>query len=72
MVGHTGLMSQHSARAELSSIATSLDELSSRVGTTAESLDREPTEAAAASLFEVERALRTAARSLARALRDLA
>ena len=58
-------------RADLSSIATQLDELSRRVAAAGERLHRDPTEDAAVSLFEVERALRTAMRSLQRALSQL-
>jgi hypothetical protein len=53
--------------AVLSSIATSLEELTARVVTVAHELDHEPTGAAAADLFEVERTLRNAGRRVARA-----
>ena len=58
-------------RADLSSIATQLSEMSQRVAAAGERLHRDPTEDAALSLFEVERALRTAMRSLQRALSQL-
>lgn len=58
-------------RSELSSVATQLHELSQRVGATGERLNQSPTEDAAASLFEMERALRSAARALDRAMRQL-
>lgn len=61
----------HPDAAELSSIATQLDEVSTRIASAGERLDRDPTEDAAASLYEVERALRTAHRSLQRALTQL-
>jgi hypothetical protein len=64
-------MNVPSAAAELSSVATSIDDLTRRVAAAAESLDHQPTEAAAGALYEVERALRTATRSLARARRSL-
>jgi hypothetical protein len=52
-------------------VATQLRELTERVGSTGERLDRSPTEDAAASLFEMERALRSAARALDRAMEQL-
>jgi hypothetical protein len=58
-------------RADLSSIATQLSEMTQRVAAAGERLHRDPTEDAAVSLFEVERALRTAMRSLERALSQL-
>ena len=58
-------------RSELSSLATQVGELTERVATAGERLDRDPTEDVAASLFEVERALRTAGRALDRAARQL-
>lgn len=51
----------------LSSIATSVEELTARVVGLAHDLDHEPTGAAAADLFEAERALRNAGRRIARA-----
>lgn len=59
-------------RSELTSVATQLHELLLRVGATGERLNEAPTEDAAASLFETERALRTAGRALDRAMRQLA
>ncbi len=58
-------------RSELSSLATQVEELTARVAAAGERLDQEPTADAAASLFEVERALRTAGRALDRAARQL-
>ncbi len=58
-------------RSELSSLATQVDELTKRVAAAGERLDGDPTEEVAASLFEVERALRTAGRALDRAVRQL-
>lgn len=58
--------------AVMSSIATSLEELTTRVVALAHELDHEPTGAAAADLFEVERALRNAGRRIARARGRLA
>jgi hypothetical protein len=59
------------SRAGLSSIATQLGEMTQRVAAAGERLHRDPTEDAALSLFEVERALRTAMRSLERAISQL-
>lgn len=64
-------MSHANTRAELSSVATSLDELTARVARSGEALDQKPTEGIALSLFEAERSLRSASRALARAVRDL-
>ena len=64
-------MTMSSDRADLSSIATQLREMNERVAAAAERLHRDPTEDAAVSLFEVERALRTAMRSLERAISQL-
>lgn len=61
----------HPERADLSSVATMLRELTERVSASAERLDREPTHDVAGSLFEVERALRSAGRALDRATRQL-
>jgi ElaB/YqjD/DUF883 family membrane-anchored ribosome-binding protein len=58
--------------AELSSLATTLDEVLRRVATTAEALAAEQREDASSFLFEAERALRTAARRLDDARRALA
>jgi hypothetical protein len=57
-----------SARAELNSVATALDEMAKRVAAIAEALTGEESEALSADLFEVERVLGTAARRLSRAL----
>lgn len=59
------------SRAELSSIATQLGELTRRVTAIGEGLDRPPTEEAATALYETERSLRAGARSLDRARRAL-
>ena len=59
-----------SARAELSSVATAVDELAKRVATIGEGLSGDEREALSTDLFEVERALGNAARRLARALGD--
>jgi hypothetical protein len=59
-----------SARAELSSVATAVDELAKRVATIGEALSGDEREALSTDLFEVERALGNAARRLARALDD--
>ena len=57
-----------SAYAELSSVATALDELAQRVAAIGEGLQGPERDALAADLFEVERALGNAARRLSRAL----
>ena len=57
-----------SARAELSSVATALDELGRRVAAIGDSLTGEERDALRADLFEVERARGNAARRLSRAL----
>jgi hypothetical protein len=54
------------AHAALSSVATSLRELTDRVEATAAALMAEGDESGATDLYEVERALRTAQRKLAR------
>lgn len=59
-----------SARAELSSVATALDEMAKRVAAIADGLCGEERDALSADLFEVERVLGTAARRLSRALAD--
>jgi hypothetical protein len=51
-----------SVRAELSSVATSLEELQSRISRIAEGLTSEEREVVGPALFEVERALRSARR----------
>ena len=57
-----------SARAELSSVATALEELALRVAAIGDALSGEERDALRSDLFEVERALGTAARRLSRAL----
>jgi hypothetical protein len=57
-----------SAYAELSSVATALDELAHRIAAIGEGLQGAERDALAADLFEVERTLGTAARRLSRAL----
>lgn len=56
------------ARAELSSVATALDELAQRVAAISESLSSAERDDLGADLLEVERALGNAARRLGRAL----
>jgi len=60
-----------SPAAEMSALATTLDELTARVTALAQRLDRGPTEGVAIDLFEVERSLRTATRRLQRARRNV-
>ena len=60
-----------SPTAELSALASSLDDLTQRIGTLAQSLDQEPTDRAAIDLYETERSLRTASRRLESAQREL-
>ena len=60
-----------SPAAELSALASSLDDLHARIGSLAHQLDQEPTQRAAIDLFEVERSLRTARRRMERALMAL-
>jgi hypothetical protein len=55
-----------SVRAELSSVATSLDELQGRISRIAEGLTSEEREVVGPDLFEVERALRSARRRVSR------
>jgi hypothetical protein len=57
-----------STRSELSSVATGLDDLVSRVTRIAEALATVPEDTLADDLFEVERTLRAAQRRLARVL----
>jgi hypothetical protein len=54
----------------MSALATTLDELTTRVTALAQRLDHGPTEGVAVDLFEVERSLRTATRRLQRARRN--
>ena len=56
----------------LSALATDLNEMTRRIGALAHDLDHEPTDRVAASLYETERALRTASRRLDAARRQLA
>jgi hypothetical protein len=55
-----------SVRAELSSVATSLDELQGRISRIAEGLSSEERQVVGPDLFEVERALRSARRRVSR------
>jgi hypothetical protein len=57
--------------AQLSSVATALDDLTTRVAQAADRLRRNQNEAAAADLDEVERSLRAAARRLATTVRAM-
>ena len=57
---------------QLSSVATALSELTSRLATLAESLAGTSSEDLANGLFEVERLLRTAGRRLDKVVDDLA
>jgi hypothetical protein len=57
-----------SARAELTTVATALDELARRIADIGESLSGAERDALGADLFEVERVLGNAARRLSRAL----
>lgn len=56
---------------QLSSVSTALDELTERVTGIAESLSGTERDDVATSLFEVERALRSAGRQLTRLVDDL-
>ena len=56
---------------QLSSVATALDELTQRITDMAESLSGSERDDIATTLFEVERALRSAGRSLDRLVDDL-
>jgi hypothetical protein len=55
-----------SVRAELSSVATSLEELQGRISRIAEGLSSDEREVVGPDLFEVERALRSARRRVSR------
>ena len=66
--GGTGRHAPVSARAELSSVATALDELARRVAAIGEGLTGAERDALSADLFEVERALGNASRRLGKAL----
>jgi hypothetical protein len=61
----------HPQRAPLASLATQLQELTERAAALGEQLNETPTEDVAGTLFEVERALRSASRALERARRQL-
>jgi hypothetical protein len=61
-------MSAVSARPELSSVATAIEELAQRVASIGEALTGDERDALRADLFEVERALGNASRRLSRAL----
>ena len=58
-------------RAQLSSVATGLDDLVERVGDTAKRLHEATRDDLAADLYEVERSLEAARRRLNTVLRDL-
>lgn len=60
-----------SPSAELSALASGLDDLTNRIAAMAQSLDEEPTARVAVDLFETERSLRIAARRIERAQREL-
>jgi hypothetical protein len=60
-----------SDHAELSSLASALDDLTLRITVLADRHHNTPTEDIAADLYEVERALRTAGRRLSKLVRDL-
>lgn len=57
--------------ASLSALVAQVTELGERAGHLAEASDRSPTEGVAAALYDAERALRGARRSLSRAQRAL-
>jgi hypothetical protein len=57
--------------AELSSAATALEELTDRLGAVAGRFVGTPKEQIATDLYEVERALRTASRRLAKVVRSV-
>jgi hypothetical protein len=61
----------HPQGAPLASLATQLQELTERAAALGEQLNETPTEDVAATLFEVERALRSASRAIERARRQL-
>jgi hypothetical protein len=60
-----------SDRAELSALATTLDDLTRRLTTTADRLQGSPRSDVAEGLYEVERSLLTASRTLGRVLRTM-
>lgn len=70
---HTGVMAdvETPTAASLSALSAQVAELGEHAGRLAEASDRPPTEGVAGALFDAERALRTARRSLARAERAL-
>jgi hypothetical protein len=61
-----------SEHAQLSAASTTLDDLTERITAVAERYDGTPREDVAAALYEVERALRSAARRLRSVVVDLA
>lgn len=58
-------------RAELTALATTLDDLTARLTSTADRLQGSPRDDVAEGLYEVERSLRTATRKLERVLRTM-
>ena len=62
-------VAMESDRAELSSLATTVDDIAQRVERLATEVARRGEEAAAYDLYEVERSLRVAQRRLARLMR---
>jgi hypothetical protein len=58
-------------RAELSALATSIDEVTRRVTAAADRLRGTPRDDVASGLYEVERSLLTAGRKLDRVVREL-
>jgi hypothetical protein len=60
-----------SDRAELSALATSLDELTKRITAVADRYQATPRQDVADALYEVERSLLTASRKLDRVLRSM-
>ena len=69
---HSGAVDSSRDRAALSSLASSLEELTASVTRVAEHYRAGPDTAVASELFSVERSLIAARRSLERARRDLA
>ncbi|HVX17036.1 MAG TPA: hypothetical protein VHA73_03305 [Acidimicrobiales bacterium] len=64
-------MSPPDPRVQMSAMSSVIDDLSARVAELAKSLESPETEHIAATIYEVERSLRTARRSLVRAERAL-
>jgi hypothetical protein len=60
-----------SEAAQLTSVVTALDDLTSRVVEAADRYRRERRDDVAGDLYEVERAMRTASRRLSKTVRDL-